>query len=614
MSIVDPHFTMPGADMPPQEFKDLKTQQGQINWLAQFAMRINNSFEGQWDATAESLPYTDEATVSVTPSKDGLTFNFGIPRGAPYDDQVAFAFDTVAQMQANADNLGAGMLVLTAGFYTAGDGGGALYKISESGTANGMDVIECGNLRAHLIVDGALNALQIGMKNDNSLDCAPIINYATGKYDIYFPAGNYKIASTVNLVRAIFSNAYVREPSNAEKMTAVFTSAIEDDSPILSVNSNPVYIHNIAIRCNGNETAFTTSNYGISRILIDGLFIWNCNGIGLEFKPIISSFISRHFYVQNYTVFGVSGGNCIGICSYNSGSDSRIVNYEAMYVQKAFLFYGGTYFINNVHTWGGVSRNTSVDLAWLSESTGMDCRNSVHVIVTNYYTDTFLVHFKMGNNCTISVRNIIAMDDATVDYASFSRVSALVYETGRFTNIFNLDGGYIRLDVLNRICNFSESYKFKIENVTIVNNVSEYVPEAIRYPFSTKTVGIKQAITETSIIPICFIYLPRSSKAVLTMTNYEFEVQITITNVNGTITTTKTGSLGGGNEIGYLKYNNMLIIYVRWVAGTNVYPISCTLNSETMLLVDNKNYMTNNSVINYNPIPVTNLPEGYTVI
>ena len=40
MGIIDEHFTMPGEDMPPQEFFNLKTQQGQINWLAQFLMSV----------------------------------------------------------------------------------------------------------------------------------------------------------------------------------------------------------------------------------------------------------------------------------------------------------------------------------------------------------------------------------------------------------------------------------------------------------------------------------------------------------------------------------------------------------------------------------------------
>lgn len=58
MPIVDPHFTMPGADMPPQEFKDLKTQQGQINWLAQFAMKINNNLNWRdWPKFAEPIEW-----------------------------------------------------------------------------------------------------------------------------------------------------------------------------------------------------------------------------------------------------------------------------------------------------------------------------------------------------------------------------------------------------------------------------------------------------------------------------------------------------------------------------------------------------------------------------
>ena len=86
MSIVDPHFTMPGADMPPQEFKDLKTQQGQINWLAQFAMRINNNLNWRdWPQFADPIEWDINSSYGaytiVLHNGDSYTSLQDVPKG-----------------------------------------------------------------------------------------------------------------------------------------------------------------------------------------------------------------------------------------------------------------------------------------------------------------------------------------------------------------------------------------------------------------------------------------------------------------------------------------------------------------------------------------------------
>ena len=77
MMIVDKDdFTMPGKDRPPQSFLDLRTQQGQINWLAQFLMSVNAAFD---DLEVTATIETGEE-MSVTTEYDEetktLTFHF----------------------------------------------------------------------------------------------------------------------------------------------------------------------------------------------------------------------------------------------------------------------------------------------------------------------------------------------------------------------------------------------------------------------------------------------------------------------------------------------------------------------------------------------------------
>lgn len=67
------------------------------------------------------------------------------------DIEKAHVFETVADMKAS-QNLSVGTICHTNGFHASGDGGAAWYEITDSGTANEMDVITCGDLFANLII------------------------------------------------------------------------------------------------------------------------------------------------------------------------------------------------------------------------------------------------------------------------------------------------------------------------------------------------------------------------------------------------------------------------------------------------------------------------------
>ena len=82
MGIINEHFTMPGKDFPPQEFMELGTQQGQINWLAQFLMSVNNVFDNV-SGTVTTLEPNASAYVEIEfdDENNSATFDFYIPQG-----------------------------------------------------------------------------------------------------------------------------------------------------------------------------------------------------------------------------------------------------------------------------------------------------------------------------------------------------------------------------------------------------------------------------------------------------------------------------------------------------------------------------------------------------
>lgn len=109
----------------------------------------------------------------------------------------ATVIPTVAQMKAK-QGLESGDIVSTAGFYSAGDGGGAQYEIVSSATADGYFVHKLANgLYAKLLAaDDTLNMLQIGAKGDGVFDNSDHFEAAgnLAYQNIYLPKGTYIVA------------------------------------------------------------------------------------------------------------------------------------------------------------------------------------------------------------------------------------------------------------------------------------------------------------------------------------------------------------------------------------------------------------------------------------
>lgn len=96
-------------------------------------------------------------------------------------------YNTVADMTVDIDYLTPGLVCHTNGFHTAGDGGAAWYVISSTGTANGMDVIACGDLFANLVIESEVSPEMFGAYGDGehddtlqcqrALDISSIVNF-----------------------------------------------------------------------------------------------------------------------------------------------------------------------------------------------------------------------------------------------------------------------------------------------------------------------------------------------------------------------------------------------------------------------------------------------------
>lgn len=91
-------------------------------------------------------------------------------------------FDTVADMKSSVA-LVDGSYARTLGFHSVNDGGGATYKITNTGTANEMDVIAVGDLYANFVSPTFVKPEMIGAYGDGVHDDTVVLQYLLTTYD-----------------------------------------------------------------------------------------------------------------------------------------------------------------------------------------------------------------------------------------------------------------------------------------------------------------------------------------------------------------------------------------------------------------------------------------------
>lgn len=110
---------------------------------------------------------------------------------------VAWTFDTVADMKVGA-NLTAGAYARTLGFHTINDGGGALYYITDSGTANEQDIISVNStLYANLVLPSKVTPEIYGAYCDGTNNDGPAIQKAIDSGYPVLLSKNYYITQSI---------------------------------------------------------------------------------------------------------------------------------------------------------------------------------------------------------------------------------------------------------------------------------------------------------------------------------------------------------------------------------------------------------------------------------
>lgn len=189
------------------------------------------------------------------------------------NSKAVFGYDTVADMKLS-NNLVNGSYARTLGFHSKNDGGGALYKILDTGNANEMDVISCQNdLLATLVSSNSVNVDQLGAHGDDATDDTTVIQYAIDNFDtVYFSKKTY-VAKGVTVLsnKTLIGNNTILKGDNSTDGIKCY------DSDASTIVSN-VNIKNIELK--NYTTGLNTVN--CRRSIFDNV---NCNhcGVGASF-------------------------------------------------------------------------------------------------------------------------------------------------------------------------------------------------------------------------------------------------------------------------------------------------------------------------------------------
>ena len=230
---------------------------------------------------------------------------------------VAWTFDTVADMKL-ATNLVDGSFARTLGFRSINDGGGALYKISDTGTANEMDVIAVGDLYATLVMPTLASPEMFGAYGDGGVHddtlylqrCCEISKNILFKHD-------YQISDMLVLTSGTTLDGGNYTITNNSDVTFIRSSGV-----------NNVVVKNLNLVGDGSLTISQAGLHFLSttNLTIKNVKIENTGGDGI----IISE--SKNCRVED----AILKNNLISVFSFNSS----FITYQNIHVTKPRFKYG----------------------------------------------------------------------------------------------------------------------------------------------------------------------------------------------------------------------------------------------------------------------------------
>lgn len=254
---------------------------------------------------------------------------------------VAWTFETVADMKAST-NLIAGSFAQTLGFHTINDGGAAIYYITDTGTANEMDIIAVDALYAILVKPLVVSPKMYGAYGDGSTDDTAVIQHCINENaTITFTPATYLVspsdtADDMNFYNAIVigSNKIIDLNGATLKLDAVDGAEKEKYCIVRIKECDNVTLKNGFVLGDREDHIGTVSEYGhgisclrCTNSKIENVNVSKCIGDGIVLQ---SEFTSSEDYIcssNNIEIYNCEVSYCRRNGISNIGCDDLTIAY-----------------------------------------------------------------------------------------------------------------------------------------------------------------------------------------------------------------------------------------------------------------------------------------------
>ena len=267
-------------------------------------------------------------------------------------DATAMQVATVAAMRAlTPAQINDNQLIQTGGYYTNGDGGGALFKyLSSDTTATNTGAVLAplsGSGRFTWVGDGVINVKMFGAKADFSQDDQPYIqsaiNFALGR-EVYLPNGHYKLGNPILMddLSASYGHQLIGDGVAGFDSGSIVTKGTRltltlTNSPAIRFGGVGSRLENISITATPRAASTDTSSVGV---LVTGLYLSQIRNVsiakfayGLQ-VPSGTEFVSCEVNNVRVITYEIDGMDLTGSGTQSHWSDIYIGNQPPIYSES----------------------------------------------------------------------------------------------------------------------------------------------------------------------------------------------------------------------------------------------------------------------------------------
>lgn len=363
-------------------------------------------------------------------------------------------YDTVTQMIADTE-LSDGNIVMTAGYYTVGDGGNNHYRISnEQITTND---IQLANDKYAVRVDTLIDVKKLGAKGDGVTDDLPIFNkaiaMATNGEVIFIPSGNYLLNGTLTIDKPITLQGTTVQNDTQNNIplkgsVLLFTANSNQDNAI-NITVNGVQLKGLSLKNNSANSQYI--KYGVRIPGYIGDLTWNITCENL----VIDGFVENGIYATNLLLSQFKNlyiSNCkVGLKIDGTTSTSILI-------ERVWAFHvSSSGFSFNVLTYSSLIDCACDDCGYAYYFTG--CFSVSMINCGMEYSDFNPIFISNSKGITINGCRSFACNRITTNATSYLQafnsdvfISSCTEQNSRTGSTYSISSNNSNIDLIN--CNF----------------------------------------------------------------------------------------------------------------------------------------------------------------